>query len=70
MFSEESNNKIFLAHDVQECGLTTCAALYPILNLLIWKNKFLWKSTAQFLEESMISKTKTAKVHFMVLHLL
>lgn len=63
MFSEEPNSKIFLARDVQEHRLT-------ILNLLIWKNKFLWKSTTQFLEELVISKTKTAKVHFMFLHLL
>lgn len=63
MFSEKPNSKIFLARDVQEHRLT-------ILNLLIWKNKFLWKSTTQFLEELVISKTKTAKVHFMFLHLL
>lgn len=54
MFSEKPNSKIFLARDVQEHRLT-------ILNLLIWKNKFLWKSTTQFLEELVISTTRQPK---------
>lgn len=70
MFSEESNSKILLAHHVPERGLTTCAALYPTLSLLIWKNKFLRKSTAQPFEKWVISKTKTDKVHLTVLDLL
>lgn len=70
MFSEESNSKIFLAHHVPERGLTTCAALYSTLSLLIWKNKFLRKSTAQPFEKWVISKTKTDKVHLTVLDLL
>lgn len=70
MFSEESNSKILLAHHVPERGLTTCAALYSTLSLLIWKNKLLRKSTAQPFEKWVISKTKTDKVHLTVLDLL